>query len=100
MVVDLGSAARTAIGELGEVVVLGIGRGEVRGSVLELGSGSAAAGEESWGAAGGDVAALDQAWGVVDGVGGGLAAAGPGPSGGDAVRRKRSATVLAQTNIE
>lgn len=56
--VVLGSAARRAIGE---VVVLGAGKGEVRGSVLELGSVAAAAGEESWGAAGGGVAALGQA---------------------------------------
>jgi hypothetical protein len=32
---------------IGEVVVLGIERGEVRGSVPELGSAAAAAGEES-----------------------------------------------------
>lgn len=57
-VVVLESAARMAIGE---VVVLGTEKGEVRGSVLELGSAAAAAGEESWGAAGGGVAALGQA---------------------------------------
>ena len=55
---DLGSAARTAIDG---AVDLESEMGEVRGNVLEPGSGLAAAGEESWGAAGGDVAALDQA---------------------------------------
>ena len=78
-------------------MVPGTETGEARGSVPELGSGLAAAGEESWGAAGGGVAALGQVWGAVDGEGGGLAVEGPGPSGGDAVRRMRSATVLAQT---
>ena len=94
---DLGCAARTAIGE---VVDLEIGRGEGRGSVLELGSGLAVAGEGSWGAAGGDVAAPGQGGSAVDGEGGGLVAAGPGSSGGDAVRRTRSATVLAQTIVK
>ena len=56
-VVVLGSAARTAIGE---VVVPGIGKGEVKDSVLEQGSGLAAADEESWGAVGGGVAGLGQ----------------------------------------
>ncbi len=90
----LGSAARTVTGE---VVDLGTGMDEVKGSVLGPGSDLVVVGEENWGVAGGGVAALGQAWGAVDDEGGGLGVAGPGPSGGDAARRMRSAMVVRQT---